>query len=89
MVTGVGSIVDRLGVRESWIPDTGRKLLRIGMLGPVVAISIDEDRLKREAKLERFDFELSARTGDCLLEDTLEEIWQSADVASEEARGSS
>lgn len=34
--------------------------------GTVVAVPTEEDRLKREAKLERFDFELSVRVGEFL-----------------------
>lgn len=43
----------------------------LGVLGAVEVISIEDDRLKREAKLERFDFELSARAGDCLAGEAL------------------
>lgn len=53
-----------------FVVDSGRKTeigrdFGLGVSGTVVAISIEEDRLKREAKLDRLDFELSARTDDC------------------------
>lgn len=54
------------------------------MSGTVVAISIEEDRLKREAKLDRLDFELSARTGARIAVDGRSEFGWSADVVDEE-----
>lgn len=39
----------------------------LGVSGVVVLVSIEEDRLKREAKLERLDLDFSALTGDCFV----------------------
>lgn len=55
----IGSVVGTVATDESRMPEIGRGF-RLGSLGAGVAISIEDDRLKREAKLERFDFELSA-----------------------------
>lgn len=70
------------------MPETGRGF-RIGVLNAVVAISIEDDRLKRETKLERFDFELFARAGGCLAGVTLGVTCCSEDVADEERSGCS
>ena len=77
---GSDSGVERFAAEESRTPEIGREL-GLGILGVVVAISTDDDRLNREVKLERFDFELSVRTGDCLTGDALGEAGCSADVA--------
>lgn len=56
---------------------------RVGVSGVVAVISIEEDRLKREAKLDRLDFELSARTVDCFAGDGMATV-RSVDAAIEE-----
>ena len=61
----------------------------VGVSSEVVVISTDEDRLKREAKLECLNFELSVRAGGCLVEFGVVETWWSADVVDEEREVSS
>lgn len=50
---------------SEWISNTGSDS-DSGVSGADVAIPIEEDRLNREAKLDRLDLELSVRFGDCL-----------------------
>ena len=69
------------------MPETGRDF-EFGVLGAIVAISIEDDRLKREAKLERFDLELSVRAVDCLAGVALGVTCCSEDVADEKRDGS-
>ena len=37
---------------------------RLGLPGTVVPVSVGEERLKREAKLERLELDFSVRTGE-------------------------
>lgn len=76
----IGSELALWSVVESGkVPEIGCSF-KFGVSEAVVAISIEEDRLKREAKLDRLDFELSARTVDCFAGDEVAAFW-SVDAA--------
>lgn len=66
-----------------WMSEKGRGLCN-RVSGKAVAISIEEDRLKREVKLERLDFELSERTGAFLVGGGVTEARWSVDEFDEE-----
>ena len=68
---GIVSVADTVTTGEPCMLDTGDDV-ELGEIGASVAISIGDDRLKRETKLGRFDFELSARIGGCLAREALD-----------------
>lgn len=80
---GIFSVADTVATGESRISETGDDL-GLGILGASAAISIEGDRLKRKAKLERFDCELCVRAGGCLTREALGVTCCSEGVADEE-----
>lgn len=88
-MAGAAFGVERVAATGSGrMSDIGRDF-GVGLLSVVVGISMEDDLLKREAKLERLDVELPVRTGDCLAASELVGTWCSAGVADEERDGSS
>lgn len=60
---GTGCVAGDVVAVESRMSDTGRDF-ELELLGMAVAISTEDDRLKCEAKLERFDLRLSVRASE-------------------------